>query len=123
MFTALDCSSYLCFPMKPEAWPQRFLHSSHPLISPHDSIRWLEISIVQHRHFPKCPIFIACETKKPQSRLPGSLGNKPPPQILCTWHWPRQHVASVASKRCHTSAGRTRPQGFWKGWCSEAFQT
>lgn len=95
MFTALDCSSYHCFPMKPEAWPQRFLHSSHPSVSPHDSIRRLEISMLQHRHFPKCPVFTVCGTKEAPGRLPGSLGNKPPPQILCRWHWPRQHAASV----------------------------
>lgn len=85
-----------------------------------DGLRSVYCSIITS---PSAPFSLPVAPKKPQSRLPGSLGNKPPPQILCTWHWPRQHVASVASKRCHTSAGQTRPQDFCKGWCSEAFQT
>ena len=85
-----------------------------------DGLRSVYCSIVTS---PSAPFSLSVAPRKPQSRLPGSLGNKPPPQIVCKWHWPGQHEARVASRCCHTSAGQTRPPGFWKGWCSEAFLT
>lgn len=34
MFITLDLNSYHCFPMKPEAWSPKFLHSPDPSLGP-----------------------------------------------------------------------------------------